>query len=134
MRCDKSPVEIFAAVELICSIGRIARETSQLPTAKPKIKMTTPATASFHAVDFNSCDSGSSEQPTLINSPDGKGRLFSHLPDLQPPFDGFENFHYFATQSIKPNLKRRLTGKPACSKPDLRPAVFFECFAACKLM
>jgi hypothetical protein len=33
------------------------------------------------------------------------------IPDLQPPFDGFENFHYFVPQFIKPNLKQRLSGK-----------------------
>jgi hypothetical protein len=33
------------------------------------------------------------------------------IPDLQPPLDGFKNFHYFAPQSIKPNLKQRLSKK-----------------------
>jgi hypothetical protein len=52
------------------------------------------------------------------------------VPDLQPPLDGFEDFHplpfnymvciFLQSQSIKPNLKRRLSGDIVWSNFPLR--------------
>ena len=50
MRCDRSPAEIFAAVALMSSMGRIARETSHQPPARPNNKIPAPTAVSIRAV------------------------------------------------------------------------------------